>query len=81
MSRILPLYYLLASFVFLACLLHQSYLVSTRAISQLTLTYQILTLICVGYLIVVLIVSMRIIFLNIQENRDMISTSLIFIMV
>lgn len=80
-SRILPIYYLLSSFVFLSCMLHQDYIINTMRLDYLPPLYEMCVLGCLAYVIVVFCCSLRILFLNIQENRDMIATSLIFLMI
>lgn len=64
-SRILPIYYLLSSFVFLSCMLHQDYIINTMRLDYLPFMYEMCVLASLAYVIVVFCCSLRILFLNI----------------
>jgi len=81
LSRILPIYYLIVSFIFLGCLLHQSYTLSQHTATMLPSSYKVCVLTCIVYLVLLLFVSMRRMCLVLQrENKDIIATTLVFIL-
>ena len=64
----------------MACLLHQCYLINTKALETLPFLYELFVFVNLGYLILVVCISLRILLINIQENRDMIASSIIFLL-
>lgn len=79
MSKLLPIYYLLISFAFFACLLQQTFLLLSKDI-QLSLFFHIMVYFALAYHSLIFIASIWIYCINVQENQDIISTCLIFLM-
>ena len=67
MSKLIPIYYLLISFTFFACLLQQTFLLLTIDL-QLSLLFHIIAYSALAYHSVLFIASIRIYCINVQES-------------
>lgn len=80
MSKVLPIYYLLVSFVFIGCQMNMCFLIYSKQVKLVTNQFFGLALAGFFYQLVLLFTSIKIMMSNLSENRDMIATSLIFLM-
>ncbi len=64
MSRILPIYYMMISFIFLGCILHESYTLSFPMETELDNAYRICVYVSLVYLVALLCIGAKCFVIN-----------------